>query len=238
MVNTMITASDPVSEAISVWIVEDDLDYRNTVAYVLDSTPDFARTEVFYDYEEVQTYLDTPGSWRAPEVVLMDINLPGRDGIQGLVHLKSRLPDVYVVMLTVNADAELVFNAFRSGACGYLLKDTSVESILSGVRDARRGGMPMPPAVAGKVLDFFARLGPKRDYHLTPREKEVLVLMADGLAYKQIVDRLFVSPTRSETTSAGSTRSYTSAPESRPFRRLSGKGCCKQRGKRSIVSVD
>lgn len=191
----MQDAAEVIAEGIRVWIVEDDMQYAEAVAQVLNETAGYACTGMFYEYEDVQARLDTRPAPPVPDVVLMDINLPGVNGIAGVADLKARAPDVRVVMLTVNDVAEHIFNAFRQGACGYLLKDAPVERILAGIREAYDGAMPMPPAVAAKVLAFFAQAPQrKHDYNLTQREKEVLLLMADGLAHKQIAAQLYVSP--------------------------------------------
>ena len=190
----MHAATPDATSTISVWIVEDDVDYRKTIEYLFDHTSGFKSTEVFYAYEEIESLLDETKEWTHPDVVLMDIGLPGMDGIEGVSRLKNRLPDVPIVMLTVRDEADLIFKAFRAGASGYLLKDTGVDRIVAALREAVAGGTLMPAPVASKVLQFFSQKKTSADYALTPREKEILDLMADGLAHKAIAERLYLSP--------------------------------------------
>ena len=182
------------SNTISVWIVEDDVDYRQSIEYVLNHTSGFKCTEVFFAFEELEGLLNHIVGWSAPDVILMDIGLPGLTGIEGVPRLKEKLPDVPVVMLTVKDSADEIFDAFRKGASGYLLKDTTVDRIIAAIREAVAGGTLMPAPVATKVLQYFSSARPQSDYALTPREKQVLSLMADGLAHKEIAERLFLSP--------------------------------------------
>ena len=184
---------DAVS-TISVWLVEDDADYRLTIEDLLNHTSGFKCSEVFFAYEEVESLLGAPEGWSAPDVILMDIGLPGLDGIEGVSHLKERLPAVPIVMLTVNDSADVIFNALRAGASGYLLKDTMADRIVAAIREAASGGVLMQAPVATKALQYFSQSKVRTDYALTPREKQVLALMADGLAHKEIAERLYLSP--------------------------------------------
>jgi DNA-binding NarL/FixJ family response regulator len=126
--------------------------------------------------------------------VLVDVELPGIDGIEAVRRIKSLSPATLVIMLTVFDDHDKIFKAICSGASGYLLKTSSVEKIVESIRDVYAGGAAMTPRVAHSVLDMFGRLVvPQRDYGLTSREQRILELMTEGLIKKEIADRLSLS---------------------------------------------
>jgi len=131
----------------------------------------------------------------APDVILMDVGLPGMDGIHGIREIKSRAPSVHVLMLTVYDDHRKVFDAICAGASGYLLKTDDDEGIVDAIQEVLRGGAPMNPRVARLVLSMFTRLAvpPKCDYGLSAREKEILELIVKGLLKKEIADQLALS---------------------------------------------
>lgn len=126
-----------------------------------------------------------------PDVVLMDINMPNVDGIEGLSQIKKTFPYIKVLMQTVFEDDDKVFNCIRNGASGYILKKDPPQRILQAINEVNEGGAVMNPGIAQKVLDFFH---PKKmDNPLSERETEVLILMAEGLSYKMVADRLGLS---------------------------------------------
>ena len=130
-----------------------------------------------------------------PRVVLMDLQLPGLDGIEATRRLRHRHPEVEVIVLTVFEDEDKIFEAIRAGATGYLLKETRAADIVQAIADVQVGGVPLSPLVARKVLRLTQHdLRPPADFGLTPREHEVLVLAADGLSETRIAEALFVSP--------------------------------------------
>jgi DNA-binding NarL/FixJ family response regulator len=131
----------------------------------------------------------------APEVILLDVGLPGMNGIQGIREIKSRAPSVQVLMLTVYDDHQKVFDAICAGASGYLLKTDDDQGIVDAIQEVLRGGAPMNPRVARLVLSMFTKLAvpPKHDYGLSAREKEILELIVQGLLKKEIADRLGLS---------------------------------------------
>jgi DNA-binding NarL/FixJ family response regulator len=184
--------------SITVWVIEDDGSFRQTLTFLLDNTTGIhcgsAHDDIETALEWIDTYQRRGRSWPRPDVLLLDINLPGLSGIEGLGIIKSKLPDTRIVMLTIRDDANTIVSAFREGASGYLLKNAGVDRIIAAVREAYRGGMLMPPPVARQVLDIFRQQGPQEDYGLTDREKEVLAEMVNGRTQKEIADRLFVSP--------------------------------------------
>ena len=186
-------AADSATSLISLWLVEDDSRYRETLTYLLDHTSDLRCDRVFYAFEEVQALVEGDVAWQAPDVVLMDIGLPGINGIEGLARLKPSLPEVPIVMLTISDDAEMIYQALRAGASGYLLKDTPLDQTMAAIREAYHGGTLMPAPVAHKVLGFFSKDLSQTDYGLTDREIEVLRLMTEGYSQKQIADVLCLS---------------------------------------------
>jgi len=131
-----------------------------------------------------------------PDVVLMDINLPGRSGIECVAALKRAHPQIDFVMLTTYDDTDLIFNALRAGASGYLLKRAAPEELLGAIDEVRRGGSPMSMEIARRVVSHFhqIRQPASEDETLTKREREILELLAKGLPYKQIADQLGLSP--------------------------------------------
>ena len=186
---------DPDLSSAVVWLVEDDADYRGAVAELVGGH--VRSVETFGSVEAVLSRVDslgraTPeGGW--PEVVLLDVNLPGVTGIEGLGELKARLPGSVVVMLTIRDDAETIYAALGAGASGYLLKSASPDELLGAIREARAGGMLMQRQVARLVLAAFEDRRPAPDYGLTRRETEVLAEMVEGHTQPEIADRLFVS---------------------------------------------
>jgi DNA-binding NarL/FixJ family response regulator len=187
--------SDSDLSSAVVWLVEDDADYRAAVEELVRAT--VRSVETFGSVEAVLARVagigaGTPeGGW--PEVVLLDVNLPGMTGIEGLAELKARLPGSVVVMLTIRDDADTIYAALGAGASGYLLKSASPDELLGAIREARAGGMLMQRQVARLVLASFEARRPAPDYGLTKRETEVLAEMVEGHTQPQIADRLFVS---------------------------------------------
>jgi DNA-binding NarL/FixJ family response regulator len=175
----------------TVWLVEDNHTFRNTVARVLNEVDQLDCNRQFPDSESALTAL-VEGA--VPDVVLLDVELPGLGGIEAIRHIKSISPATRVVMLTVFDDHDKIFRAICAGASGYLLKTSPVEKIVESIHEVQAGGAAMTPRVARSVLDMFARLSPPRqDYGLTERERIILELMIQGLIKKEIADRLSLS---------------------------------------------
>ena len=130
-----------------------------------------------------------------PDIVLMDIGLPAINGIEGVRTVKSNFDSIQVIMFTVFEDDEKIFEAIRAGASGYLLKKTPPEEILDAINELHEGGAPMSPSIARKVIQAF-QVKPStvlEDHQLTSREKEILFALVDGLSYKKIAEKYFVS---------------------------------------------
>ena len=173
---------------IIVCIVEDDQSLRTSICQFINLIPDFECPHVFASGEEfLKGTLDPK-----PNVVLMDINLPRMNGIQCVSRLKSIMPDVQVLMLTVYENSNRIFEALTAGASGFLVKNTPPEKLLEAIRDVANGGGPMSGHIARKVIQAFQPTGKGTSIkeNLTPREKEILELLSRGFAYKQIAGEL------------------------------------------------
>jgi DNA-binding NarL/FixJ family response regulator len=175
----------------TLWIVEDHAAFRRTLVRVLNAEADLQCSRDFDSCEKLFLALAQP---EVPDLILLDVGLPGMSGIEGIRLIKERAPKALVVILTVFEDDDKVFQAICAGAAGYLLKTNSAADITQAVRDALAGGSPMNPRIARRVLEMFSKLAPKQnDYGLSEREKEILQLMTTGLIKKEIADRLTLS---------------------------------------------
>ncbi len=176
---------------ISICIVEDDRKTRENLAKLLDAAPELKCLKTYGNGEEAVNGI--PGD--KPDVALVDINLPGMNGIQCVSKLKTALPDLRVLMLTMYEERDLIFDSLRAGAQGYLLKKASPAELIQAVEQVQIGGAPMSMQIARKVVDYFHRI-PKTSPDigkLTPREQEILGLLAKGCYYKEISERLGIS---------------------------------------------
>lgn len=173
-------------------MVEDHEDARCAVVRAIKRAPELLCSCAFASCEEA---LDSLRRQPPPQVILLDVRLPGMSGIEGISHIKTLAPEVHVLMLTVYDDHEKVFSAICAGASGYLLKTDDHHAIIAAIKNVVEGGAPVNPRVARLVLDRFARLaGPqKTQYGLSEREREVLELMVKGLIKKEIADQLGIS---------------------------------------------
>ena len=176
---------------IRVSIVEDDDGIRASLVTLIRRAPALSVTG---DFPDAETALkEIPVS--PPDVVLMDINLPGMKGVECVRQLKEIMPSVQFLMLTVYEDSDSLFNSFRAGASGYLLKRTAPARLLEAIHDVYHGGSPMTPQLARRVVQYFSRPPgtPSAVSLLTPGERDFLQLLANGYAYKEIADRLQIS---------------------------------------------
>ena len=179
---------------LTVWIVEDNALYRRNVAELINTTSGMRCPIAVGSFEEALHAFDEQ---LVPDIVLMDISLPGMDGVAATRQVRGLSPTTRVIMLTVHDDQERVFEALCAGASGYLLKPSRPEEVVEAVRDVKKGAAPMNGYIARKVLDIFTRLAPAppaaTHYGLTAREKEILQLLVDGLTMKQVAGRLSLS---------------------------------------------
>ena len=176
---------------ITVSIVEDNDKLRGTLARLLDRSDGFRCLSQYASAEDALK--DLPQL--RPNVVLMDINLPGMNGVQCVRQLKALLPQIQVMMLTVYEDTENIFNALAAGASGYMLKRTSSKELLEAIQDVQRGGSPMTMHIARKVVQSFQHTATTAQptENLSEREQQVLDLLSQGLMYKEIAEKLGIS---------------------------------------------
>lgn len=192
--------------AINVIIVEDDSRLRSGLVEIVNSDPECACVGAFGSGEEALAKVPS----LKPQVAVMDINLPGMDGIACVRQLAEKLPELQIVMLTVYQDTDNLFRALAAGAHGYLVKPARARDLLAAIRDIHRGGAPMTSALARKVVDAFRRQtvpaasspgamspggapGEGETGELASREREILDLLAQGFSYKEIADKLNVA---------------------------------------------
>jgi DNA-binding NarL/FixJ family response regulator len=183
---------------IQVALVEDDPEIRANLAHRVGRSPGFRLLRSYSDAESALA--DLPR--HSPDVVLMDINLPGIDGIECVRQLKVKMPAVQFIMLTIYEDGNRLFKSLMAGASGYLLKRTPPDKLLVAIREAHEGGAPMTPEVARRVVQHFQQIPQPASelQRLTPRETDVLEQLAKGFLYKEIEDNLGIS--------TGTLRSY------------------------------
>ncbi len=178
--------------AIKVSIVDDDDGIRSGLATLIRRAP---ALKLLGEYADAETAVkEIPG--KVPDVVLMDINLPGMNGVECVRQLKAALPKLQILMLTVYEDSDSLFNSFKAGASGYLLKRTASSRLLEAIHEVNMGGSPMTPQLARRVVQFFNVPDKAADSpisRLTPGEREFLDQLANGYAYKEIADRMKIS---------------------------------------------
>lgn len=176
---------------ICVAIVEDDRATCEGLGLLIHGTPGFRCVGTFRSVEEgLSSRVDAP-----PHVILLDIDLPGMSGSDGVGVLKEKYPAAEIVMLTVYADQDKVFESICHGACGYLLKETPPAKLLEAITEAHRGGAPMSPEIARHVVNLFHRTGAeaKTEAQLAPQEVRLLQLLAEGYSYDGASHQLNIS---------------------------------------------
>src|SRR5580692_11472323 len=176
---------------IKICIVEDNADMREGVAQLLNQAPGLRCLSTYASGEAAVR--DLPS--QKPDVALVDIHLPGMSGIECVAKLKAQLPQLQVLMLTRYEQSDMIFDSIRAGATGYLLKRTAAAELVQAVEQVHAGGAPMTMQIARKVINYFQQI-PKPSSEvgtLTPREKEVLALLAKGYVYKKIAADLGIS---------------------------------------------
>lgn len=171
-------------------IVEDDVQIRTLLQQFLDRQEKLSCTMCYGSVESLRKAL-TPDN--QPDVLLMDIGLPGMSGIDGMKLIKADFPEIDIVMLTVYNDPDKIFQSLCAGATGYLLKNTPLQEIKEGIELLRRGGSPMSPQIARRVVEFFNMEKKPVESPLSEKEKEIVIGLVDGLSYKLIADRMGIS---------------------------------------------
>lgn len=180
-----------LSPPVNVWLIEDNQNFSATLSRVVNGMAGMKCTNRFSNAEDA---LDSLIAGAVPDVVLLDVGLPGLNGIDAIKQIKTLSPTTRIVMLTVFDDHEKVFKAVCAGASGYLLKPSNTASIVRSIKEAISGGAPMTPQVAKSVLDMLSgRAAPKAVQILTNREQSVLRLMSQGRGMKGIAEELDLS---------------------------------------------
>jgi DNA-binding NarL/FixJ family response regulator len=175
-----------------VLIVEDDQEIRNSFSLIVNSSQKFM---VINAYNNCESAIDNLQRDK-PEIILMDIELPGMNGIQGTKLIKEKSPHSDIIMVTVYEDSELVFEALKAGASGYITKSANYMELLTALEEIVKGGAPMSSRIARMVIDNF-HVNPNSP--LTRRETEILQLIAEGKTYTQISEELFISKETAKT---------------------------------------
>jgi DNA-binding NarL/FixJ family response regulator len=181
------------SSLLRVAVVEDDRQTREGLRLLIDGTPGFRCVGAFHTAEEA---LRAPvGGDRRADVALLDVHLPGMTGTEAVPKLRERWPDTLILMLTVFAEDETVFESLCRGASGYLLKKTAPARLLEAIREASEGGAPMSPEIARKVIRMFRDFTPREplDTDLTPTEQRLLQLLSEGYSYRAAGEAMHVS---------------------------------------------
>src|SRR5437773_6414780 len=177
-------SSTTSSGPISVAIIEDHHEFRNYLTALVGGTEGFECTGGFRSIEEALPKINA----RVPDVILLDIGLPGMNGIDGIRLFKERYPEILLLTLTIHDDDERIFDALCAGASGYLLKKTQPGQLVESVKEAAQGGAPMSPEVARRVVRLFRDIRPpdRADYNLSPHEIRILKLLVEGHNYEKI----------------------------------------------------
>jgi DNA-binding NarL/FixJ family response regulator len=177
--------------ALAVSVVEDDRGTREGLAALIGGTPGFRCLGTYASVEEALSRLAAA----VPDVLLLDIHLPGLTGSEGVRLLREKYPHTQVLMLTVFADEERIFESLCNGACGYLLKKTPPARLLDAIIEARDGGSPMSPDIARKIVVALQKSGPleKPEQSLTPHETRIVRMLAEGDSYQEVGERLGIT---------------------------------------------
>ncbi len=175
-----------MSKPMTVSIVEDDRDISSSLAKLINNTNAFTCIHQYHDCQTgVEGIVNDP-----PDIVLMDIGLPDRSGIEAIGQIRAKLPELNIIVLTAHENDDYVFNALCAGASGYIIKEASMERIIGAMKEVLDGGAPMSTQIARMVVQSFQR---KTTTLISEREKEVLNELCQGKSYKMIADTLFIS---------------------------------------------
>lgn len=176
--------------AIKILLFDDSKHIRESLSLLLSTDNAYSLAGAYESTDRAEELI----SIAQPDVILMDIDMPGRNGIDAVADIHIKFPQLPIIMLTVFDDSDRVFNSLRNGAMGYLLKSSSPTKLLDALLEVSEGGAPMSPSIAKKVMLHLQSEAPSKtvDYQLTAREKEVLTLLVDGLSYKMIADKLSI----------------------------------------------
>jgi DNA-binding NarL/FixJ family response regulator len=186
---------------IRVMLVEDNPEYREVISLALEDENDIKLTSQFGTSEIALRSLQDMSTRKEPDLILLDLRLPGMDGLDSLSYFKSSLPDAKIIILTQSDDEADVLRAISRGASGYLLKSSTVDQITDGIRSVMDGGAPLDAGVARFILDTLKTQMPsdENEQVLTDRELEIITLLGEGLVKKEIADQLDISYTTVDT---------------------------------------
>jgi DNA-binding NarL/FixJ family response regulator len=178
---------------ITICIIEDLIEIQQGLQNILESDE---RLEFLKSFSTAEDAIEEIPNL-CPDIVITDINLPGKSGIEALIELKEILPETQFIMFTIYEDSDLIFDALKAGASGYMLKNTAPQKILDAIIELYNGGSPMSPSIARKVIASFNKplqyIDQTVNQLLSRREQEVLELLSKGFLYKEIADQLFIS---------------------------------------------
>lgn len=182
-----------MEKSVSILVYEDNRDLREGMTFLLQATPGLSLVGAFPDTGKLESQIPE----LKPDVILMDIDMPGRSGLEATIVVKALRPETQILMLTVFEDEDKIFQAIRNGASGYLLKRTPPSEIIAAIFDVHSGGSPMTSSIARRILHFFQKPEPsehpRQEYNLSPREQEILQSLVKGYSYKLIADEHFIS---------------------------------------------
>lgn len=178
-------------KSIGIVIYEDNIFLRNSISDLVKTSPPFELKGAYENCDHVSLDMET----LHPQIVLMDIEMPGTNGLKGLRIIKNKFPHIHVLMLTVFEDNDSIFDAICAGASGYLLKKTAHDKIIESIHDVLSGGAPITSSIARKVLNLFPKAPTQNEEvnKLAPREQEVLQLLVSGHSYKMIAKKCGIS---------------------------------------------
>ncbi|MBI3949580.1 MAG: response regulator transcription factor [Acidobacteria bacterium] len=178
-------------KSIRAAVIEDDRSTRQGLSLLINGTSGYRCVGTYGSVEEALRLI----GGETPDVLLLDIHLPGMPGSEGVRLLKEKYPIMQILMLTIYDEEDKVFESICNGACGYLLKRTPPAKLLEAIEQAYHGGSPMSPEIARKVVTLFQKTGPpeKLDHDLTPQEVRLLKLLSEGYSYQAVADRLDIS---------------------------------------------
>jgi DNA-binding NarL/FixJ family response regulator len=188
---TTDSLSPPASQTVRIGIVEDQAGVAESLTKLINRARGLQVIGTYPDGETALAQIPR----QKPDLVLMDIGLPGISGIECVRALKTMLPSLPIIMLTVYDEGDYLFDSLKAGASGYLLKRTTGEKLVEAIMEARLGGVPLTRQMASKMAHYFQQMGATRSEiaALTKREHETLALLAEGFRYKEIADRLGIA---------------------------------------------
>jgi len=185
------TPNGSVNEPVSIVLIEDHAVYRESVCKALESIGHYCCTGQFSNLEDA---FEATEKGLEADIILLDLGLPGMNGLEGIAVLREQLPDAQIIVLTAFTDREKVFAALKAGAHGYLIKSATATRLISALEEVAGGGTPLDPQIAGMVLNTFRQLRPLSvEENLSERECEILLLVADGMTKQQIAEKLNIS---------------------------------------------